>query len=127
MNFVILEDYKVKIKEIKKTDKYFDLARELRKLWSRGVMVILIVTSMFRKRAGRVGDQRMNSDHQDCSIVKINQNTEKSPGDLRRLAVTRTSLKDHQLTLTGKTNKENINNDNLMVHSYMVSIIPIQY
>ena len=27
------------------------------------------------------------------------ENTEKSPGDLRRLAVTQTPVKDHQLTL----------------------------
>ena len=33
----------------------------------------------------------------------IIKNTEKSPGDLRRLAVTQTSLKDHQLTLMWKT------------------------
>ena len=33
------------------------------------------------------------------SIIKIGQNTEKSPGDLRRLAVTQTPVKDHPLTL----------------------------
>ena len=33
------------------------------------------------------------------SIVENGQNTEKSPGDLRRLAVTQTSMKNHQLTL----------------------------
>ena len=32
------------------------------------------------------------------SIDKIGQNTKKSPGDLRRLAVTQTQMKDHQLT-----------------------------
>ena len=31
--------------------------------------------------------------------VKIGQNTEKSQVDLRRLAVTQTQVKDHQLTL----------------------------
>ena len=30
---------------------------------------------------------------------KNGQNTEKSPGDLRRLAVTQTPVKDHQITL----------------------------
>ena len=33
------------------------------------------------------------------SIIKNGQNTEKSPGDLMRLGVTQTSVKDHQLTL----------------------------
>ena len=32
-------------------------------------------------------------------IIENGQNTEKSPGDLRRLAVTQSPLKDHQLTL----------------------------
>ena len=31
--------------------------------------------------------------------IEIGQNTEKSPGDLRRLAVTQTLVKDHQQTL----------------------------
>ena len=34
------------------------------------------------------------------------QNTEESPGDLRKLAVTQTSVKDHQLTLMWKTLKD---------------------
>ena len=36
---------------------------------------------------------------QTTAFIKIGQNTEKSPGDLRRLAVTQTPVKDHQLTL----------------------------
>ena len=36
-------------------------------------------------------------------IIKNGQNTEKSPGDLRRLAVTQSPVKDHQLTLMRKT------------------------
>ena len=35
---------------------------------------------------------------QTTALLKIGQNTEKSPGYLRRLAVTQTSVKDHQLT-----------------------------
>ncbi len=34
------------------------------------------------------GNKRTSGDRPDYSIIKINQNTEKSPGDLRRLAVT---------------------------------------
>ncbi len=47
----------------------------------------------------RVGNGRTSRDHSDKSIVKIGQNTEKSPGDLRRLAVTQTPVKDDQLKL----------------------------
>ena len=45
----------------------------------------------------------MSGDHPNYSIVEIGQNTRKSPGDLRRLAVTQTSARNHQLTLVGKT------------------------
>ena len=38
-------------------------------------------------------------DHTNYSIVEIGQNSKKSPGDLRRLAVTQTPVEDHQLTL----------------------------
>ena len=42
---------------------------------------------------------RTSGDYPNYSIVENVQNTEKSPGDLRRLAVTQTPVKDHQLTL----------------------------
>ena len=48
------------------------------------------------------GNQRKNRDHPDLSIGEIGQNTEKSPEDLRRLAVTQTSVKDHQLIIIMK-------------------------
>ena len=41
----------------------------------------------------------MSGDHPNDSINKIGQNTEKSPGDLWRLAVTQTPARNHQLTL----------------------------
>ena len=40
---------------------------------------------------------------QGYSIIENGQNTETSPGDLTRLAVTQTPVKDHQLTLMWKT------------------------
>ena len=49
------------------------------------------------KGNGRVGNQRMNQDNPNYSIVEISQNTEKSSGDLGTLAVTQTPVKDHQL------------------------------
>ena len=36
----------------------------------------------------------------------MGQDTEKSPGDLRRLAVTQTPVENHQLKLLGKTLKK---------------------
>ena len=43
---------------------------------------------------------------QNYSLVGISKNTEKSPGNLRRLAVTYTPGKDYQLKLVWKTRQE---------------------
>ena len=48
---------------------------------------------------GRLGNKSTSRDHPDYSSIKIGQNTEKSPGDLGRLAATRTPVKNHHLTL----------------------------
>ena len=45
-------------------------------------------------------------DYPNDSIVEISQNPETSPGDLRRIAVPQTPVKNHQLTLMWKTLKE---------------------
>ena len=42
-------------------------------------------------------------DHPIYSIIEIGQNTKKRLGDLRRLGVTQTPLKDHQLMRIWKT------------------------
>ena len=42
-----------------------------------------------------VVNRRTNGDHPNYSIVKIGQNTEKSPGDLQRFGVSLAPLKDH--------------------------------
>ena len=47
----------------------------------------------------------MNRDHSNYSIIKICQNTEKSPGDRRSFDVTQTPVKDHQLTLICSSNE----------------------
>ena len=47
-----------------------------------------------RKSTGRLRNQRTNGDDPNYSIINIGQNTEKSPGDLRRLAVAQTPVKD---------------------------------
>ena len=45
----------------------------------------------------------MSGDHPNYRIIGNGQNTEKSPGDLRRLAVTQTPVKDHQQKLMRKS------------------------
>ena len=54
------------------------------------------------KGTGGVGNKRTSGDHPNYSMVKIGQNTKKSLGDLKRLAVTQTTVENPQLTLVGK-------------------------
>ena len=55
------------------------------------------------KKSGGRGSWRTSGDHPNYYIIENSQNTEKSPGDLRRYAVTPTPVKDHRLKLMGKT------------------------
>ena len=96
------------MKDCEKRDKYLDLARELKKLWNMKVTIIPIVDWCFwhgnlriikGTSPGGFGSWRPSGDHPNNSIIENGQNTEKSPGDLRRLAVTQSPVKDPQLTL----------------------------
>ena len=64
------------------------------------------VTKRLVKGFGGLRNKRTSGDHPSYSIIKIDQNTEKSSGDLRRLAVAQTPVEDDQLTLVWKTLKE---------------------
>ena len=46
-----------------------------------------------------LGSWQTSGDHPNDSIVENGQNTKKSPGDLRRLAITQTPVKNHRLRL----------------------------
>ena len=50
------------------------------------------------KETGEVGNKRTSGDHPNYYNIEIDQNTEKSPGDLR-FTVTKTPVKDHQLSM----------------------------
>ena len=54
---------------------------------------------MIIKGTGGLGSWQMSGDHPNDNIIENGQNTRKSPGDLRRLAVTQTPVKNHRLTL----------------------------
>ena len=49
----------------------------------------------FGKGTGRLENQRNRKDRANYSIFKIGQNTEKSPGELRRLSVTQNPVKEN--------------------------------
>ena len=50
-------------------------------------------------RTGGLGNKKTSGDPPNYRIIKIGQNTEESPRDLRRLAVTQTPVRNHWLTL----------------------------
>ena len=94
-------------------NKYLDLARELKKLWNMKVTIVLIVIGAFGtitkgllKRLGGLGSWRTSRDYLNDSIAENSQNPETNPGDLRRIAVTQTPVKNYQLILMWKTLKE---------------------
>ena len=58
------------------------------------------------KKTGELGKKRTSGYHPHHSIIEIGQTTEKSPGDLLRLGITQTSVKNHQLTLVWKNSQK---------------------
>ena len=47
VDFAVLADHRIKLKECEKRDKYFDLAIELKKLWNMKMTIIPIVIGAF--------------------------------------------------------------------------------
>ena len=47
VDFAVLGDHRIKLKECEKRDKYLNLARELKKLWNLKVTIIPIVIGAF--------------------------------------------------------------------------------
>ena len=68
-------------------------------MWNIKVTIIPIVIGAFGTETKGLLSWQTIGDHPNYSIIEKGQNTEKSPGDLRRLAVTQTRVEDHQLTL----------------------------
>ena len=101
----ILLSWLTTLKESKKKDMYQDLAWGVKTVeresesdsdssctWSTRYSHQRIDTRTEGHRS-----KRMSRDHPNYGIIEIGQNTKKSPGDLRRLVVARTPVKDHQL------------------------------
>ena len=57
------------------------------------------VTKGLLKRLEELEVGGTSGDHPNYYIIENGQNTEKSPGDLRRLVVSQTRVKNHQLML----------------------------
>ena len=54
---------------------------------------------MIIKSTGGLGNKRTSVDHPNNYTLEKGQNIEKSPGGLRKFAVTQTAVKNHQQTL----------------------------
>ena len=102
VDFTVPADHRVKLKESEKRVKYQDIARELKRLHKKKVTVIPVVIVVLDTVTKRLVqgledlETRRSRDHPNYSIIKIGQNTEKCPGDLRILAVTHNPVIDHQ-------------------------------
>ena len=104
VDFSVSADYKGKQKESEKSEKYLDLHRELKKKptmsykrdgnsncnWCARYSHQRIGTG-----TGGLGNKRTSGNHPNNSITKISQNTDKSSGNLRRLTVTQTPVRNH--------------------------------
>ena len=70
------------------------------------------------KGTGERGNKWSSGDHPNYQIIENDQNAEKSPGHSRRLAITQTPVKDHQLTHVknsqGANNNDNNNNQTVI-------------
>ena len=93
MDFAVPADHWVKLKESEKKDKFLDLARELKKPWNMKVTCIpIIIDSLGTVTKGLIQGLKdleiTSGDNPNYCIAEIGQNTEKSIGDLRSLAVT---------------------------------------
>ena len=106
IDFAVPADHRIKLKECEKRDKYLDLARELKKTvehagdnYTNCNWCDWNINKRIAKGTRGLGSWRTNGDHPNDSIVENGQNTKKSPGDSRRLAVTQTPVKKkHRLT-----------------------------
>ena len=113
VDFAVPADYRVKPKESEKRDMYVHLTRELKKNptehesdssnnWNLRAWYSHQRISTWN---GELENKRKSADHPNYSVIEVGQNTEKSPGNLWRLAVNETLLENHQLTLVWKSLK----------------------
>ena len=113
MDFAVRVDHIVKLQKSEKKVKYLELTRELKnnvEYESDGYTICNWCSWYSHQKIGRwtgaFGNMRISGCNPKYNIPEIGQNTENSPGDLRRLLVTQAPVKDYQLTLIWNTLKE---------------------
>ena len=112
-DFAVPVDNRVQLNESENKDKYQDLVRELKKTAEHDCdgdtncnWCSQYNPQRIGKRTWRLVNKRTSGDYPNYCIIKIGQNTKKSPWDMRILVVTQTPMENHQLTLVWKTLKE---------------------
>ena len=111
MDFAVLANHILKLKERENWDKYLDLAKEQKKAAEPESNITSsnwcarYSQQMIDKWTGGLRNKRTSGDHPNYNIVDIGQNAKKSPGDVRRLAITQTPVENYQLMLVWKTFK----------------------
>ena len=112
VEFAVLADHRVKLKEREKIVKYLELARELKKLWNTKVTAIpFVIGTLCIVTKGLVQgleDLEITGQVENIQItefIKISQYPVKSPRNLRRLTVTQTPVRNEQPKLVGKNLK----------------------
>ena len=102
-------DYRIKLKECEKKDKYLDLARELKKLWNMKMTIVLNVIGAFvtvtKGLLKGLKDLEGGWRVETIQMTALLRTARLLRRVLRRLAVTQTPVKNHQLTLMWKTLK----------------------
>ena len=98
VNFAIPDDHRIRLKEREKRHKHLDL----KLLWNMKVTVIRTPHSQQRIDTGT---RKLGKNELRLSKLQIGQNIKKSPGDVRRLEVTQSSVKDYTLMLVWETLK----------------------
>ena len=95
MDFAVPAVHRTKLKESEKKDKYPELARILKKTvdyessnYTNRDVCFWYSHQKNIKGVGGLGNNWKTGVHPNYYIIENGQNTEKSPGDLRRLVVT---------------------------------------
>ena len=106
VDLAVPADHRVELKESEKKNKYLDLLRELKNtlehesdVYSNYNWSSWYSHQRIDIRTGGIGNNRTSGDYPNYFIIDIGQNTVKSSGDLGRVIVTQTPVKNPQLTV----------------------------
>ena len=92
MEFAVTADHRVKLKE---SDKYRELKKTVEhesNSYTNCYWCSWYSHQRIDTRIGGLGNKRKSGDHPNYCIIEISQDTEKSPGRLRRIALPQTPV-----------------------------------